>query len=198
MSIQTDGKIGQTNPLFNWQQKPYPTVHSSQLSSSKHSVSHINLQPIKNMSPTLTHNAVPNSLTTAQSQNQPQVAMSNNLPLSPPPRYEHNMGTNADQPPGELHAPTMIPAQFIDSLPAINNSPTRQTEYLPEPVNLQYFTNVAAVPLQQIQFVPCMCPVSVGIASEVISNKRSDNVNFQSELRDNSSELTTILENQRK
>lgn len=52
--------------------------------------------------------------------------------------------------------------------------------YVPDPVNLQYLTNVAPVPLQQVQFVPCMCPVAVSVSAgmnpDVIANKRSDDM----------------------
>lgn len=44
-------------------------------------------------------------------------------------------------------------------------------------LNLQYYAaNVAQVPqpMQQIQFVPCMCPVSLTLPPEMTINKRID------------------------
>lgn len=43
-------------------------------------------------------------------------------------------------------------------------------------LNLQYYAaNVAPVPMQQqIQFVPCMCPVSLTLPTEMTANKRVD------------------------
>lgn len=38
---------------------------------------------------------------------------------------------------------------------------------------------MAPVPLQQVQFVPCMCPVTVSIAAEAMANKRSDEFSGQ-------------------
>ena len=51
--------------------------------------------------------------------------------------------------------------------------PMRPNSYLADPLNLQYTTNMN---YQQVQFVPCMCPVSVSIAPEIIADKRSDEV----------------------
>lgn len=87
----------------------------------------------------------------------------------------------------DIQPPTTVPAQFSTNPHLINNAPMRGP-YVPDPVNLQYITNVAAVPLQQVQFVPCMCPVAVSITSgmspDVIANKRSDDIPIPPDYRD--------------
>lgn len=88
----------------------------------------------------------------------------------------------------DVQPPTTVPAQFTSNPHVINNSPLRQMPYVPDPVNLQYITNVAPVPLQQVQFVPCMCPVAVSIGSgippDVVANKRSDDIPIPADYRD--------------
>lgn len=88
----------------------------------------------------------------------------------------------------DVQPPTTVPAQFTSNPHVINNSPMRQMPYVPDPVNLQYITNVAPVPLQQVQFVPCMCPVAVsigtGIPPDVVANKRSDDIQMPADYRD--------------
>lgn len=54
---------------------------------------------------------------------------------------------------------------------------SQQQFSMPDPVNLQYMTNVAPLSVQNIQFVPCMCPVSVTMTPEgpvPTVDKRSD------------------------
>lgn len=52
----------------------------------------------------------------------------------------------------------------------------RQYQMPEQHLNLQYYAaNVApAPPMQQIQFVPCMCPVSLTLPPEMTINKRID------------------------
>lgn len=86
----------------------------------------------------------------------------------------------------DVQPPTTVPAQFTSNPHVINNSPMRP--YVPDPVNLQYITSVAPVPLQQVQFVPCMCPVAVSISSgmtpDIVANKRSDDIPLSADYRD--------------
>lgn len=91
----------------------------------------------------------------------------------------------------DIQPPTSVPAQFTSN-PHVN-TPIRQSPFLPDPVNLQYtITNVGPVPLQQVQFVPCMCPVAVSISNgissgmnpELIANKRSDDIQLSNDYRD--------------
>lgn len=81
----------------------------------------------------------------------------------------------------EIHLPTTAPAQFMPTAQFYNTNngntaPYRQMQYAPDPGNMQYYTNVGPVPVQQVQFVPCMCPVTMGIAPELLANKRSDDM----------------------
>lgn len=100
-------------------------------------------------------------------------------------------GTQSSSTLNDVQLPTSVPAQF-SSNPHVS-TPIRQTPFLPEPVNLQYtITNVAPVPLQQVQFVPCMCPVAVSVSTglsagmnpELIANKRSDDIQMSTDYRD--------------
>lgn len=51
----------------------------------------------------------------------------------------------------------------------------RQYQLPEQHLNLQYYAaNVAPLPMQQIQFVPCMCPVSLTLPTEMTANKRID------------------------
>lgn len=100
-------------------------------------------------------------------------------------------GTQPSSTLNDVQLPTSVPAQF-SSNPHVS-TPIRQPPFLPEPVNLQYtITNVAPVPLQQVQFVPCMCPVAVSVSTgisagmnpELLANKRSDDIQIPADYRD--------------
>lgn len=211
----------QPNPLFNWPSKPtYPYGPMSPMTGMPSSL-YGNIQPqhhnnLQSMSQTNSPSS--QSLSTAQSQTQQQVALSNNSPAHPssiphtvltvtPPSITAttNVGnsvpnnnpsminTNSISEPltSEIHLPTTAPAQFTPTAQFYNtnsnngnNAPLRQMQYLPDPGNLQYYTNVAPVPVQQVQFVPCMCPVTMGVAPELIANKRSDDMSVPVEFQE--------------
>lgn len=220
-SYQAGAKMLQPNPLFNWPSKPsYPygpispiTGMPSTLYGTIQPQSHNNLQ---SMSQTMSPSS--QSLSTAQSQTQPQVALSNNSPahqssytaqtVTPPsitttttniagnsvPNNNPTMiNTNSIAEPltSEIHLPTTAPAQFTPTAQFYNtnsnngnNAPLRQMQYIPDTGNLQYYANVASVPVQQVQFVPCMCPVTMGVAPELIANKRSDEMSVPAEFQE--------------
>lgn len=101
-------------------------------------------------------------------------------------------GTQPQPSLNDVQPPTTVPAQFSSNPHVGNSPPMRQMPYVPEPVNLQYITNVGPLPVQQVQFVPCMCPVAVSISTgispavnpELIANKRSDDIQISADYHD--------------
>lgn len=229
-SYQAGAKMLQPNPLFNWPSKPsYPYGPMSPIPGMPSSI-YSSMQPqhhnnLQSMSQTMSPSS--QSLSTAQSQTQPQVALSNNSPthlsaiphtVTPPsittttnsvgnsvPNNNPTMiNTNSISEPltSEIHLPTTAPAQFTPTAQFYNtnsnhgnNVPLRQMQYVPDPSNLQYYTNVAPVPVQQVQFVPCMCPVTLGVAPELIANKRSDDMTLEFQEQFSRAEQTPAQQN---
>lgn len=74
------------------------------------------------------------------------------------------------------------PMSHMMMKPQHQQQPQQQSQQqfnMPDPVNLQYMTNVAPLSVQNIQFVPCMCPVSVTMTPDgpvPTVDKRSDDV----------------------
>ncbi|XP_037035884.1 proline-rich receptor-like protein kinase PERK8 [Bradysia coprophila] len=167
------GKMLQPNPVFTYPKTVPPSSVYGQAPPQNM------VQPPPN-TPT-SQSAVPTQAT------QPQTAA--NSPSASP--ATSTTGTQSQPTLNDIQPPTSVPAQF-SSNPHVS-TPIRQTPFLPEPVNLQYtITNVAPVPLQQVQFVPCMCPVAVSVSTgintgmnpELIANKRSDDIPITADYRD--------------
>ena len=125
------------------------------------------------------------SLSTAQSQQQMQMTMPNMQNLgqsSYPPSNIQSLSSQVDSNilSNENNLPSPAPAaQFNQNQMPPQSSPLRHLPMVSEPsMNMQYYANVAPVPVQQVQFVPCMCPVSVSVTTtpEVVANKRADEV----------------------
>lgn len=232
-SYQGAAKMIQPNPLFNWAAKPtYPygpmTTITGMPSSmygtvqpQSHQQFHQSAQVPHQFSQLLSTSP---SLSTAQSQTQPQVTNSptyaaqaaspvasqpppppappapqvqTSAPLQPQSQISSSSSSSASSsstsnvspitvvdPPlsSEMNLPSTAPAaQFYNGNNNGGNggggNSLRQLQYVPD---MQYFTNVAPVPLpvQPVQFVPCMCPVSMGVQQpELIANKRTDDTN---------------------
>lgn len=136
--------------------------------------------------------SVPTVPPTQATQQQTTQQQQQQQPSSQSPSIPSTTSTSGPQPIlNDVQPPTIVPPQFVPN-PQLNSAPIRPMPFVPEPVNLQYITNVAPVPLQQVQFVPCMCPVAVSISTginninpELIANKRSDdNIQIPSDYRD--------------
>lgn len=132
-------------------------------------------------SPITPTNAVPTQTQSQTSSAQPSTYSASVSPTTSTTATQSQPTLNDIQP------PTTVPAQFSTNPHLVNNAPMR-VPYIPDPVNLQYITNVSPVPLQQVQFVPCMCPVAISISSgmtpDVIANKRSDDIPISADYRD--------------
>lgn len=177
------GKMLQPNSVYN-----YP---KTQPGPSGFSPSFYGPTPLQNVPQPQNTQSVPSAPTptnAAPTQTSQQQTSSHSGSVNP----TASSATSSQSQPtlNDVQPPTTVPAQFTSNPNVINNSPMRQMpSYVPDPVNLQYITNVAPLPLQQIQFVPCMCPVSVSISTgistpDVIANKRSDDIQISSDYRD--------------
>lgn len=137
--------------------------------------------------PTNTQNVLSAITPTSAAQTVQQQTSSHSASVNP---TTSTSATQSQPTLNDVQPPTTVPAQFSPNPHVINNSPMRPMPYVPDPVNLQYITNVAPVPLQQVQFVPCMCPVAVsigtGIPPEIVANKRSDDIQISADYRDTS------------
>lgn len=186
------GKMLQPNSVFS-----YPKTLPGQPGFSpsaygpmpSHNIPQPQNTPIAPSPPSPT-NGVPTQ-TTQQQQTAPHSA-----PVNP---TASTTSTQSQPSLNDVQPPTTVPAQFTSNPHVINNLPMRQIpSYVPDPVNLQYITNVAPVPLQQVQFVPCMCPVAVsistGITPEVVANKRSDDIQLSTDYRDTSIDEQSLSE----
>lgn len=173
------GKMIQPNSIYSYP-KPLPGQSGPSYGQN----------PSNNLPQPPNTQSVPSSMTPASgapTQTTQQQTPSHSASANP------TTSTSATQPQpslNDIQPPTTNPAQFTSNPHVINNSPMRQMPYVPDPVNLQYITNVAPVPLQHVQFVPCMCPVAVSITSgltpEVVANKRSDDIPISADYRDTS------------
>lgn len=107
-------------------------------------------------------------------------------PTNPPmPSFSPSMPTTPSQSDYSPHVMphTLPPPQQMNFGPSSSpsSSPLRQSIYSPpDPLSLQYITNVAPINVQHVQFVPCMCPVTVTVSSSDVADKRSDEITSES------------------
>lgn len=116
---------------------------------------------------------------------QRQPPSSNTPPLSPittpiaqPPQSEF---TSQSQLPPSSTLSQMMNTPYSAALPSL--SMTRPQPQYPQGMNLDYTGNLPSMNMQQLQFVPCMCPVSVTISAQPLQvpiEKRSDEVTSDS------------------
>lgn len=129
---------------------------------------------------------------------QPQPQYLSNIPSSNP---NSQMGPNSETPMQQQPSPTPAPQQQQQQqqMPEYNSPPpsTINTPYsaapqqliarpqsqYPNTMSLEYASpmNMQSMNMQQLQFVPCMCPVSVTISAQPVPiEKRSDEVTSDS------------------
>lgn len=114
----------------------------------------------------------------------------------PPPNPHSQMGPNSETPiqqqplsPTPTPAPQHQTSEYNLQPSSMMNTPysaapqlmARPIQQYPNSMSLEYMSNVPSMNMQQLQFVPCMCPVSVTISAQPVPiEKRSDEVTSDS------------------
>jgi hypothetical protein len=146
----------------------------------------------------LTSNHLPNSLSLPQVKKTSQFQSVNAISPSSPSSIL-SLVSSTGSPYKQTITQTSPPSEYYQSSPRPSNSVTQQNTYsvppkmsmyqqdgtnYPNPV--EYMTNMAALSAQQVQFVPCLCPVAIrspdkrmdelSPADETIDEKKTDDV----------------------